>query len=52
MEWFDRAQQQLDEDHENGLMTDKEYQQANRELAQEYREAAMQAAEDTFNSYY
>ena len=39
MDWFDKAQALLDDDYEAGLLTSKEYQQAMRELQQEYRES-------------
>lgn len=50
--WYELAEQQICEDHDNGLMSDKEYRQAMRELCQEYDEAARQDAEDTYNSWY
>lgn len=52
MNWYDKAQQELDEDHENGLLTDKEYMQAMSDLAKEYRQAAHDAAQETFDSFY
>lgn len=52
MHWFDRAQKELDEDYEAGLLSSKEYNQACRELDQELDECAREVAQQAYDSYY
>jgi hypothetical protein len=49
--WYDRAQQELDEDYERGELSSKEYQQAMRDLNMEYEEAAQEAAREAYENY-
>lgn len=50
--WYEKAEQEICEEHENGNLTDKEYRQAMRELQQEYDEYAQEDAQNTYNSWY
>jgi len=52
MNWFDKAEAEICEEHENGNMTDKEYREAMRDLHREYDEYARQEAEEVYQSYY
>lgn len=52
MNWYDKAEEQLSDDLTNGHITQKEYNLAIRELQQEYREAAEDAAQQAYNEYY
>jgi uncharacterized membrane protein len=52
MDWFDRAAEELDEQLENGEITDKEYRIEMAYLRAEYRDCAQEAAQDTYDSYY
>lgn len=47
-----KAEEELQQDHESGLLTDKEYRQAMRELHQEYDECAREDAQGTYDSWY
>jgi hypothetical protein len=52
MNWFDRAEQEISEDHDNGNLTDKEYHQVMKDLHQEYDDCARQEAQNTYDSFY
>lgn len=51
-DWHEKAQMELEQAHENGELSDKEYQLAFQDLNHEYDEYAREAAEETYNSYY
>jgi hypothetical protein len=51
-DWFDRAEQEISKDHDNGDLTDKEYQQAMKDLHREYDDYAHQEAQNTYDSFY
>lgn len=51
MNWFDKAEEELEQDLADGNITQKEYNQAMRELQAEYREAVDQAGEDARQNY-
>ena len=50
--WFERAEIEIQEEHESGNISDKEYRQAMRDLQQEYDDYAREDAEALYNSYY
>lgn len=50
--WYEKALEELDQDYEEGLITSKEYQTAMRELNEEYRAQAEEAAEIARDSFY
>jgi hypothetical protein len=51
MNWYDRAQEQLDAEYERGELSNKEYNAAMRELNQEYEEAAQEAGRNAYENY-
>jgi len=48
--WYDRAAEEIQKDHDDGLITDREYQTSMRELDQEYRAYAQEEADQYFDS--
>lgn len=50
--WYEKAQEQICDDHTNGLLDDKQYREAMRDLDREYDQYAREAAENTYNSFY
>lgn len=50
--WYEKAQIEIEEAHTEGLLDDKGYREAMRDLDREYDEYARQAAENTYNSFY
>lgn len=47
-DWYDRAMEQLDKDHEQGYIDDAEYQRSMRDLNSEYDEWAREKYPDNF----
>lgn len=47
--WHDKASEQIQQDHDNGLISDKEYFQQMRDLDAEYREYAQEEADKVFD---
>ncbi len=45
MDWYDRAEKQIEEDYAAGDMTDKEYREAIRDLNDEHEQARWDAAQ-------
>lgn len=52
LDWYEKAQEQICQDYDEGLMSNKEYFQAMRELDQEYDDYAREEAENLYNSFY
>lgn len=50
--WYEKACEQLDQDHTDGLIDDKEYQVEMRNLEREYEQCAREDAEALYNSYW
>lgn len=50
--WYDKVAAQIEQDHTDGLIDDKEYHRQIRELSSEYEQEAQLAAEETYNSFY
>lgn len=48
--WYDKAAEEIDKDHEDGFMTDMEYRNAMRDLGQEFRDYAQEEADQYFDS--
>lgn len=51
MEWFDKAVEEIEQDYDNGNISNKEYNEQMRELRCELRGAAEQHAEDAYTDY-
>ena len=49
MNQFDREEEALERDFEEGRISEKEYRDEMRNLRREYQEAARQSAEDAYN---
>ena len=49
---YEKAQEEICNDHTGGLLTDKQYREAMRDLDREYDEYAREAAQETYNSFY
>lgn len=49
--WYDRAEQQLVDDLNDGRISQSEFNNEMRELNRDLRQAAEDAAEDAYNSY-
>lgn len=52
MNWYDKACEQLDEALNNGEITQKEYREQMRDLREELRAGAEEAAEQARDNYY
>ncbi len=52
MDWFDRACEDLENQLEEGVITNAEYRAEMRCLRDEYEACAQEAAQDTYDSYY
>ena len=48
MNQFDREEDQIEQDYENGVITAKERNQYLRDLQREYRDAAHEAAQEAY----
>lgn len=48
--WYDKAQEEIQKDHDDGLMTDTEYRNAMRDLDREFRDYAQEEADHYFDS--
>jgi len=51
MDWVERAEKEIEEEYEAGHLTDKQYNQAQRELRQEIRAEAEDAYDEVMNRY-
>ena len=51
MDWYDKAQDELDRDYSEGLLNSAEYRQAMRDLNAEYEESRQEAARDAYENY-
>ncbi len=52
MDWFYKAEQQIEDDYEAGFISTEEYHEEMRSLRAEYEQAAQDAAAETYNSFY
>lgn len=50
--WYERAAQQIDDEHQQGITDTKEYHRQMRDLNQEYEDEARQAAKDKYDEFY
>lgn len=50
--WFDRAEQEIEQSHERGDITDREYHSQMSDLCAELQGAAEEAAEQSYNDTY
>lgn len=50
--WHDKASEQIQQDHTDGLISDKEYYQQMRDLDAEYREYVEQEVDGYRESFY
>lgn len=50
--WHNKASEQIQQDHEDGLISDKEYFQQMHDLDQEYREYAQEEADQYYESFF
>ena len=50
--WYERAEEEIYEEYENGNITDKELRSALKELQQEYDQYAQEDAQNTYDSWY
>lgn len=50
--WYDKASEQIQNDHEDGLISDKEYFQQMRDLDLEYQEYVQEETDRFRNSFY
>lgn len=50
--WYDKASEQIQQDHSDGLISDKEYFQQMRELDQEYKEYVEQEVDNYRESFW
>lgn len=50
--WHDKASEQIQQDHDNGLISDKEYYQQMKDLDAEYREYVQEETERFRDSFY
>jgi len=51
MDWFDKAEDQIAEEYNNGDIDDKEYKSQMRSLRQEHEEARQDAAQEAYDNY-
>ena len=49
--WYDKACEELDRDYDDGLLSQKDYQAAMRDLNAEYEEARQEASQQTYDNY-
>ena len=52
MDWFDREVEQLENDLEEGVITQKEFYRDMRDIRASYEQEAHDAAESTYNDYF
>jgi len=52
MHWCDKAELELEQELEDGLITQEEFNEYMRDLKQELREAREEDAEAAFDNYY
>lgn len=50
--WHDKASEQIQQDHTDGLISDKEYYQQMCDLDAEYREYAQQETDQYYESFF
>lgn len=50
--WYDKASEQIQQDHEDGLIDNKEYFQQMRYLGAEYQEYVQQEVDSYRDSFY
>lgn len=50
--WYDKASEQIQKDHEDGLIDDKEYYRQMRDLDAEYQEYVDQECHNYRESFY
>lgn len=50
--WYDKASEQIQNDHEDGLISDKEYFQQMRDLDLEYQEYVQEETDRFRDSFY
>ena len=50
--WYDKASEQIQQDHTDGLISDKEYYQQMRDLDAEYQQYAQQEADQYYESFF
>ncbi len=50
--WYDKVSEQIQQDHTDGLISDKEYYQQMRDLDAEYREYAQEEADKCYDSFF
>lgn len=49
--WLERAEREIDEDYENGNLTDKEYRLAMQDLYAEFEQYRQDAAREAYENY-
>ena len=50
--WYEKTSEQIQQDHTDGLISDKEYYQQMRDLDQEYREYAQEESDKYYDSFF
>lgn len=50
--WYDKASEQIQQDHSDSLISDKEYHQQMCDLDAEYREYAQQEADQYYEGFF
>lgn len=50
--WFERATEEIEQEHEDGNMSDKECSQAMKDLQQEYDDYAREDAQNCYDGWY
>ena len=52
LSWFEVAEEQIEQDHDNGLINDRQYREQLRDLYAEYEQEAQLAAKQAYDNYY
>ena len=51
MDWYDRAVEEIENDHQEGHLSDSEYLEAMRDLNAEFEQGAQDAASEAYDNY-